>query len=246
MPWARTVSSFGATECASNLTLTLPDDPTDVRMQTLGRTVPGMEARVVDRETAKDCAPGVVGELLFRGYALFEGYYKDPELTAEAIDADGWFHSQDLATVDADGRFSYAGRLKDMLKVGGENVSALEVEDFLAGHDAIAIVQVVGAPDARYDEVPAAYVQLQAGATLTQDELAEFCAGQIATFKIPRYLRVVAADEWPMSGTKIQKFKLRERLADELRAAGISEAPAIRTSAAGQAARQSRSAPSPA
>jgi fatty-acyl-CoA synthase len=186
-----------------------------------------MEAKVIDLETGADAPPGVTGELLFRGYARFEGYYKAPDLTAEAIDEEGWFHSQDLVTCDEHGRFRYAGRLKDMLKVGGENVSALEVEDLLASHDAIAIVQVVGAPDARYDEVPAAFVQLSPGASLTEEELIAFCIGQIATYKIPRYLRIVASEEWPMSGTKIQKFRLREHLAEDLRRVGISEAPKI-------------------
>ena len=179
MPWAAEVSSFGATECSSNLTLTLPDDPYEARMYTLGHPVPGMEAKIQNHETGEDCPPGAVGELLFPGYALFEGYYKEPELTARAIDEDGWFHSGDLAKLDEDGRLIYAGRLKDMLKVGGENVSALEVEDFLAAHDAIDIVQVVGAPDARYDEVPAAFVQLKPGAKIDEDEVIRSCVGRI-------------------------------------------------------------------
>ena len=112
-----------------------------------------------------------------------------------------------------------------MLKVGGENVAAAEIEGFLAEHPAIAEVQVVAAPDRRYDEVPCAFVELRPGAQLTQEELIEHCRGKIATFKIPRYLRLV--EEWPMSGTKIQKFRLRERIADELLAAGVSEAPKL-------------------
>jgi fatty-acyl-CoA synthase len=225
LPDVPQVCSFGATECSSNLTLTLPDDPLDVRINTLGHPVPGMEIRVVDPETGADRAPGEVGELLFRGYARFEGYYKDPELTAQVIDEDGWFHSADLAWVDADGRLSYAGRLKDMLKVGGENVSALEVEGFLATHPAVNIVNVVAAPDARYTEVPAAFVELRSGAEATEQELIDYCVGQIATYKVPRYVRFVA--EWPMSGTKIQKFRLREQIAEELRERGIEEAPRL-------------------
>ena len=225
LPTAIQVSSFGATECSSNLTLPDPDDPLDVRIGTLGRPLPGMELRIVDPETGEERPTGIVGELCLRGYARFEGYYKDPEQTARAIDADGWFHTGDLGSVDEDGRLRYAGRLKDMLKVGGENVSALEVEGYLAGHDAVQIVQVVGVPDARYTEVPAAFVELRPGTTATEDELVDFCVGRIATFKVPRYVRFVT--EWPMSGTKIQKFVLRERLADELAAAGITEAPRI-------------------
>jgi fatty-acyl-CoA synthase len=225
LPDAIEVSSFGSTESSSNLTLTLPDDDYDARMHTLGRPLPGLEIRIADQVSGDECAVGEVGELLFRGYSLFEGYYKEPELTATAIDAAGWFHSGDLARLDEHGRLIYAGRLKDMLKVGGENVSAVEVESFLASHEAIDIVNVVGAPDARYSEVPAAFVQLKPGATLEEHELIAFCAGKIATYKIPRYVRVV--DEWPMSGTKIQKFVLRERIAAELAELGISEAPKL-------------------
>ena len=112
-----------------------------------------------------------------------------------------------------------------MLKVGGENVAAAEVESYLVQHPAVEIVQIVAAPDARYVEVPAAFVQLRTGATVTEQELIDFCRGQIATFKVPRYVRFVT--EWPMSGTKIQKFKLRQEIADELAAAGITEAPKI-------------------
>jgi fatty-acyl-CoA synthase len=130
------------------------------------------------------------------------------------VEPDGFFHTGDLGFVDPDGRLVYAGRLKDMLKVGGENVSALEIEDYLAKHPAVQIVQVVGAPDPRYIEVPAAFVQLKSGAEATEQELIDFCVGRIASFKVPRYVRFV--DEWPMSGTKIQKFVLREQITEEL------------------------------
>jgi fatty-acyl-CoA synthase len=227
MPWAAQVSSYGATECASNLTLSLPDDPYEARMETLGHAVPGMELKIVDPETGERVPAGVVGELCFKGYALFDGYYKEPELTAAAFDREGFFHSQDLARTDDQGRLIYAGRLKDMLKVGGENVSAIEVEGYLVGHPAVNIAQVVSAPDERYGEVAAAFVQLKPGARATERELIDFCLGQIATFKVPRYVRFV--DEWPMSGTKIQKFVLRERIAAELSDAGITSAPRLAT-----------------
>ena len=141
------------------------------------------------------------------------------------FDADGFFHSGDLGSVDADGRLTFIGRLKDMLKVGGENVAAAEIEGFLAEHPAIAEVQVVAAPDERYVEVPCAYVVLRPGAALEYDDLLAFCQGRIATYKIPRYLRVVT--QWPMSGTKIQKFRLREQIADELAATGVRSAPKL-------------------
>jgi fatty-acyl-CoA synthase len=225
LPTAAQISTFGATECSSHLTLSLPGDPQEVRIHTLGRPVPGMELKVIDPDTGAERPTGEVGEICLRGYARFEAYYKDPEQTATAIDADDWFHTGDLGVVDDDGRLAYAGRLKDMLKVGGENVSALELEDYLARHPAVQIVQVVGAPDARYDEVPAAFVELRPGTAATESEIIDFCAGRIATFKVPRYVRFV--DEWPMSGTKIQKFVLRRRLTEELEAKGIVEAPKI-------------------
>jgi fatty-acyl-CoA synthase len=227
MPWARQVSSYGSTECATNLTLSLPDDPAEVRLGTLGRPVDGMEVLIVDPETGEPVPAGVMGELCFRGYSSFEGYYKDEEATARAFDADGWFHSGDRACVDGAGNVIFGGRLKDMLKVGGENVAAIEIEGFLARHPAVAIAQVVGVPDGRYTEVPAAFVQLAPGAQLTETELIDFCVGSIATYKVPRYVRFVT--EWPMSGTKVQKFVLKERLAAELAAAGITEAPRLST-----------------
>ncbi len=224
LPTAVQVSSFGSTESSSNLTLTSSDDALHDRIETLGRPLPGIEVRIVDHETGGECVPGEVGELLFRGYSLFEGYFKEPELTAQALEG-GWFHSGDLACLDDQGRLIYAGRLKDMLKVGGENVSAVEVESYLVTHPAIEIVQVVAAPDDHYAEVPAAFVQLRSGAKLTERELIDFCVGRIATYKIPRYVRFVT--EWPMSGTKIQKFALREQIAGELDERGISVAPKI-------------------
>jgi fatty-acyl-CoA synthase len=230
LPGTAEVSSYGATESSSNLTMPLPTDPLDVRTQTLGHTLPGLELRIVDPETRAPRPVGEVGEIAFRGYSRFEGYYKEPELTAEVTDADGWFYSGDLGHLDEADRLVYGGRLKDMLKVGGENVSAIEVEDFLCRHAAVEIVQVVGVRDARYDEVPVAFVQLRPGAAADADELVAFCAGSIATFKVPRYVRFV--EDWPMSGTKIQKFVLRERITAELDAAGVAEAPRIASASA--------------
>ena len=217
MPWAKQVNSYGSTESATNLTLPLPDDPYEVRIRTLGSPMPGMEIKIAHPETGERLGAGVVGELCFRGYSLFEGYYKDPELTAAAIDDEGYFHTGDLASTTPEGNLVFAGRLKDILKVGGENVSAVEVEAFLATHPAIDIAQVVGADDARYDEVPAVFIQTRPGATVTEEDIIDFCRGQIATFKVPRYVRFV--NEWPMSGTKIQKFRLREQLSAELTSA---------------------------
>jgi fatty-acyl-CoA synthase len=225
MPWAVQVTSYGSTECATNLTLPLPDDPYDVRIGTLGTPVEGMQIKIVDPETAAERPIDEVGELCFRGYSQFDGYYKDPEQTTATIDEDGWFHTGDLGSVDEGGRLRYAGRLKDMLKVGGENVSALEVEDYLASHPAVEIVQVVAAPDDRYLEVPCAYIELKPGANPTEEELISYCVGKIASYKVPRYVRFT--DTWPMSGTKVQKFALRDRIAADLKERGISEAPPV-------------------
>ncbi|HTX12821.1 MAG TPA: class I adenylate-forming enzyme family protein [Solirubrobacteraceae bacterium] len=227
LPHAVQLANYGLTEATGHLSVTLPTDPIELRVNTGGHPLPGMEVRVVDPATGEDRSAGQVGEILFRGPMRFRGYWKDPELTAQIIDRDGWCHSGDLGTVDSDGRVTYAGRLKDMLKVGGENVAAAEVEAFLLTHPAVNIVAVVGAPDARYVEVPAAYIELVDGTECTENEIIEFCIGRIATFKVPRYVRFV--DEWPMSGTKIQKFVLREQIEGELRSQGITEAPLVRT-----------------
>jgi fatty-acyl-CoA synthase len=223
MPWAKQVTSYGSTECATNLTMGLPDEPFEVRAKTLGKPVEGMEVKITDPETGEKLGPGVMGELCFRGYSCFEGYYKDTAQTAAAFDSDGFFHSGDRASIDQGGNLVFGGRLKDMLKVGGENVAAIEVEDFLIRHPAVKVAQVVGVRDERYGEVPAAFVELREGATVSGAALVEFCMGAIATYKVPRYVRFVT--EWPMSGTKVKKFELRDSLTGELDAKGIREAP---------------------
>jgi fatty-acyl-CoA synthase len=224
-PWLTQITPYGATEGGGVIALSHLDDPLETRLTTAGRPFAGFEAKIVDPGTREELLRGERGEIAYRGPGMFEGYYLDPEQTAVAVDEHGFFHSGDLGSMDAAGRLSYHGRIKDMLKVGGENVAAAEIEGFLAEHPAIFEVQVVAAPDRRYDEVPCAFVTLRPGAELSLDDLVGYCRGRIATFKIPRYLRVV--DDWPMSGTKIQKFKLRQQIADDLLAAGISEAPKL-------------------
>jgi fatty-acyl-CoA synthase len=213
MPHAVQISAYGLTECGGVVAFNDPDDTYDQRMTTQGRPFEGIEVCAKDPDGAV-LPPGVRGELCVRGYSLFEGYYKDPEKTSASIDAGGWFHTGDLGVVDGDGRISYQGRLKDMLKVGGENVAAIEIESFLATHPAVSIAQVVGVPDAKYMEVAAAFLELKPGATVTEDEIIAFCSGAMSRFKVPRYVRVVT--EWPMSATKVQKFRLRDRLVAEL------------------------------
>jgi fatty-acyl-CoA synthase len=227
VPQAAQVSATGSTESGGFLCLGAARDPYEARMTTAGRSVPGMEVRVVDPETGDDVPAGTNGELIFRGVSRFLRYHDDPESTAATIDADGWFHSGDVVCMDADGFVTYVGRYKDMLKVGGENVAAAEVEDYVARHPAVEVVQVVSAPDARYREVPAAFVQLRAGATATEQEIIDHCVGRISTFKVPRYVRFV--DDWPFAGNKIRKNVLREQIARELDERGITEAPKITT-----------------
>jgi fatty-acyl-CoA synthase len=229
MPWATQISSYGCTELGGVCAFGHIKDPLELRVTTSGRPFEGMEIRIIDAETGAVLPPGEVGEIICRGHSMFDGYYREPELTAQVVDDEGFFHTGDLGALDPDGRVQYRGRLKDMLKVGGENVAAAEIEGHLATHPAVEIVQVVGVRDARYNEVPVAFVQLRAGATATEDELIQHCLGAIATFKVPRYVRFVT--EWPMSGTKIQKFRLHDQITAELDAAGIAEAPKLTVAA---------------
>jgi acyl-CoA synthetase (AMP-forming)/AMP-acid ligase II len=213
-PHAVQIGPYGCTELGGIISMTYPDDPPEVRATTNGHPFPGMEVRIVDPETREPLPAGEPGEIAGRGWGMFEGYHNAPERNAEALDADGWFYTGDMGVLDADGRVAFLGRTKDMLKVGGENVAALEVESFLATHPAVRLAQVVGLPDTHLVEIPAAFVQLETGREATPDELVAFCRGRIASFKIPRHIRFV--DDWPMSATKIQKFKLREELIAEL------------------------------
>ena len=144
---------------------------------------------------------------------MLKGYYNAPEKTAEVM-RDGWFHTGDIGSMDADGQVMFRGRTKDMLKVGGENVAAAEIEAMLQSHPAVKLAQVVGIPDDRYSEVPAAFVELVDGSQTTTQELIDHCKGKVASFKVPRHVRII--DQWPMSTSKIQKFRLQKALVAEL------------------------------
>jgi acyl-CoA synthetase (AMP-forming)/AMP-acid ligase II len=163
--------------------------------------------------TGDDLPHGVHGEILVRGIGVMKGYYRDAERTAEVIDEDGWLHTGDLCSVDADGQISYIGRTKDMLKVGGENVAPAEIESYLSKHPAVQLVQVVGVPDERLGEVACAYIELREGCSAGPADFIEYCRGQIASFKVPRHVRLIT--EWPMSATKIKRFRLREMFLEE-------------------------------
>jgi fatty-acyl-CoA synthase len=214
MPQALQVGSFGMTEAAGTVCTGSPDEPESLRITRLGKPLPGLELRIINPESGHDVQTGLRGEVLVRGYSVLEGYYKDPEKTAQAIDHDGWFHTGDIGSLDEHGTIMFHGRFKDMLKVGGENVAAAEIETLLGRHPAVKLAQVVGIPDAKYAEVPAAFVELNPGAAATEAELLSFCKAEVASFKVPRVVRFV--QEWPMSSSKIQKFRLRQQLLTEL------------------------------
>lgn len=212
---------FGMTEAGGAITCSRLEASPEEQISTTGRPVARMQVRVVDPETGAELPTGAEGELIVRGGGLFAGYYKDPQATAAVVDQDGWLHSGDLGSVDAEGMVTYIGRLKEMLKVGGENVAPTEVESHISGHPEVKLVQVIGVPDERLDEVPAAFVELVPGANLSAEEVIAWCRGAIAGFKVPRHVRFVT--EWPMSATKVQKNVLRDRLVAELDAADLAE-----------------------
>jgi acyl-CoA synthetase (AMP-forming)/AMP-acid ligase II len=212
-PGAAVVSSYGLTETGGISVTCSPQESPEARL-TCGRPFTGMEVAVLDEETGRTAYADTRGEILLRGVGLFEGYFRDDELTDRTIDCEGWFHTGDLGSLDDYGRLTFRGRSKDMLKVGGENVAALEIESFLQGHASVKLVQVVGIPDAKLHEVPAAFVELRHGHELTEEDILDYCQDRIASFKIPRYVRFT--DDWPMSASKVQKFKLREQLLSEL------------------------------
>jgi fatty-acyl-CoA synthase len=218
LPNAVHVSAYGLTEASGVSCNGCADEDDETRAHTCGKPYSGVQLKLVDLETGEEAAPGERGEVTIRGFSLFEGYYKSPGKTAEAIDKEGWLHTGDIAIRDREGRVSYQCRIKDMLKVGGENVAAVEIESYIVSHPAVQLVQVVSVPDPRLFEVAAAFIQLEPGKTCTEQEIIDFCHGKIASFKIPRHIRFV--EQWPMSATKIQKFKLQEMLTRELEQAG--------------------------
>jgi fatty-acyl-CoA synthase len=211
LPHAIQMTTYGGTE-AGPVALTRLDDPPEVRLNTCGACQPGMELRVCDEETGQELAPGERGIIQFRGFNTLSGYYRAPEKTAETMLEDGWVTLGDLGVLDEEGRVLFLGRAKETLKVGGENVAPQEIEEQLSIHPAVKLAQVVGIPDERLVEVPAAFVELVPGADATEEELIAHCRGRIASFKVPRLVRIIDGADWPMSTTKIQRFKLRERL----------------------------------
>ncbi|MDJ0419744.1 class I adenylate-forming enzyme family protein [Rhodococcus opacus] len=211
-PTAELVAACGMTETAGIYALSERSDTITDRSGTQGKAAPGIELRIVDPDTGAEQPQGTPGEMLVRAYCVTEGYYKDPIKTAAAIDTDGWFHTGDLYSRTETDCLVFHGRLKDMLKVGGENVAAIEVEAFLCEHPAVKAAAVIGRPDERLDEVPVAFIEIREGHSIEPDELIEFCQGKIARYKIPHAVHLVQPDDWPMSATKINKRALAERL----------------------------------
>lgn len=201
--------AYGQTEASPVVTQTRPDDSIERRVSTVGRAIPGVEVKIVDPQTGKECPPNVQGEVCMRGYVVMKGYYKMPEATAAVIDEDGWLHSGDLGTMDEDGYVKITGRLKDMIIRGGENIYPREIEEFLYTNPKVQDVQVIGVPSKKYGEEVMACIKLKENVAATEEEIKEFCKGKIARHKIPKYVRFM--NDYPMTASgKIQKFKLRE------------------------------------
>jgi fatty-acyl-CoA synthase len=216
---------YGMTETSPVSTQTGADDDLDRRTSTVGQVHPHLEVKVVDPATGLTVPRGETGEFCTRGYSVMLGYWNEPEKTAEVIDSARWMHTGDLAVMDAEGYLNIVGRIKDMVIRGGENVYPREIEEFLYSHPDIVDAQVIGVPDERYGEELMAWVRLRPGAErLTADALRDFCAGKLAHYKVPRYVKIV--DEFPMTVTgKIRKVEMRTVSVEEL---GLQGAAAVK------------------
>ena len=215
MHMAEVTIAYGMTETSPVSCQSDADTPLEKRVSTVGRVQPHLEVKIIDPESGAVVARGERGELCTRGYSVMHGYWGDVEKTREAIDAEGWMHTGDLATMDAEGYVNIVGRIKDMVIRGGENLYPREIEEFLYRHPQVQDVQVVGVPDEKYGEELCAWIIAKPGTSPTEDDIRAFCKGQIAHYKVPRYIRFVTA--FPMTVTgKIQKFKIRDAMKDEL------------------------------
>src|SRR5450830_1324752 len=207
--------AYGMTETSPVSCQSSTTTPLEKRVATVGLVQPHLQVKVIDPVSGYIVAPGVSGELCTRGYSVMHSYWEDPARTAEAIDTEGWMHTGDLATMDAQGYVNIVGRIKDMVIRGGENIYPRAIEEYLYRHPKIQDVQVIGVPDKKYGEELCALIILRPGEQVTEQELRDFCKGQIAHYKVPRYLRFV--NEFPMTITgKVQKFKMREMMRDLL------------------------------
>ncbi|HWQ44376.1 MAG TPA: AMP-binding protein [Methanosarcina barkeri] len=207
-------SVYGLTEASPGMTQTTVDDPVELRVETVGKSFPGVDVRVVDPVTNEPVPPNTVGELCCRGYNIMKGYYKMPEETKKVIDASGWLHSGDLGTCDENGYYRITGRIKDMIIRGGENIYPREIEEFLHAMPGVKDAQVVGIPDKKYGEIVGAFVILEKDADIAEADIRDYAVSKIARYKVPKHIFIIA--EYPLTASgKIQKYKLRE-LAMEL------------------------------
>jgi fatty-acyl-CoA synthase len=205
---------YGMTETSPVSFQSQPDDPLERRVSTVGRVHPHVQVKIIDTN-GRVTPRGAAGELLTRGYSVMRGYWDEAERTRDAIDAGGWMHTGDLAVIDEQGYCNIVGRLKDMIIRGGENISPREIEEFLYRHPGVLDVAVVGVPDAKYGEAVCACIRLRSGMCATEEEIREFCRGQIAHYKVPRYVRFVDGFPLTISG-KVQKYLIREHMRSEL------------------------------
>ena len=213
--------AYGQTESSPVITQTRTDDAIELRVATVGRSLPDVEVKIVDIETGETLPPGKQGELCTRGYHVMRGYYKMPDETARAIDSENWLHTGDLAIMDDHGYCKITGRIKNMIIRGGENIYPREIEEFLYTHPKVSDIQVYGVPDRKYGEQVMAAVILKNGVEMSEEEIREFCRGKIANYKIPKYVKFV--DSYPMTASgKIQKFKMREMAIKELQLVDMS------------------------
>ncbi len=203
--------AYGLSEASPNVSMSWHDDAVEKRIDGWGHVLEGLDVSIQDPETGKELAPGTPGEILVRGWSVMKGYYKMPEATAKAIDEQGWLHTGDLGVMDEDGRLRFLSRIKDVFRVGGENVAPAEVEDVLHRHPKVKQAQVIGVPDPRLVEVPAAYVIVREGERATPEEIIEWSKARMANFRVPRYVKIVDSFEnIGMTGSaKVQKNKLR-------------------------------------
>ena len=200
---------YGQTEASPGCTMSSTDDPLEVRVGTVGRSLPEIECKIIDPETGEDCPDNVTGEFVARGYNIMKGYYKMPNATKEAIDEDGWLHTGDLACRTPEGNYRITGRLKDMIIRGGENIYPKEIEEFIYTHEKVKDVQVIGVPDEQYGEEIMACIILKDGENMTEQEMKDYIKANMAKHKVPRYIDFV--EEFPMNAAgKILKYKMRE------------------------------------
>jgi fatty-acyl-CoA synthase len=207
--------AYGMTETSPIATQTLHDAPVEKRISTVGQVHPHVEIKIIDPDTGATVERGTPGELCTRGYNVMLGYWNDEKQTAQAIDSDGWMHTGDLATMDGEAYISIVGRIKDMIIRGGENVYPREIEEFLYTYPDVLDVQVIGVPNERLGEEIMAWVVLRDGASVTEEELREYCRERIAHFKVPKYIRFVSGFPLTVTG-KVQKFVMREQSIIEL------------------------------